>query len=369
MTIDKTAPAKGIQLEARVQRLLLNQGYFAARGIFIPGHYQASGASTPDIDVLGCMFSHDFVSTRVIYDCKSGKAHPVNRVLWLQTLARRIDADRAYLVRRDTRKDVKFYGLAEGIHFIDFSVLDRMEQDIGEATSIRGSSAAEYLGAVSGLQRSIRNQEISQAMRLIHSDFWFQPSCSVTKRVIAHYESIGTISTLPGLSLRWLQCLKSTLINLFTLVILRVCSEVVNLAQDERAEILKQRLVSDRIPYGQFISLVKTSIEYAHSVYAKQQGIPIGNLYDIPPPPYTDSLLDLIERALRHPKEAVLMPLFSEHLLFDYVIPGLTIDPQAIERIFQRPYGQLLGHYRDYIFFLSNISPSIKDFLKVVLGG
>ena len=162
--------------------------------------------------------------------------------------------------------------------------------------------------------------------------------------------------------------LVSNLISLFTLGVLRICSEVINLARDERAEILKQRLVSDRIPYDQFISLVRTSVEYAYSVYGKQQGLPLGNLYDIPPPQYTDSLLDLIERALKHPREAVLMPLFSEYMLFDYVLPGVTIDPQATELVFRRPYTQLLSHYRDYIFFLSRISPSIKEFLQILLS-
>lgn len=368
MTIDKTTSSTGIQLEARVQRLLFNQGYFAVRDIFIPGRYQASGASTPDIDVFGYLFSQDFTSIRVIYDCKSGRSHPVNRVLWLQTLARRIHADRIYLVRPNTKKHIKFYGLAEGVHFIDFSVLDRMEQDNIEATPVRGSSATEYLGAASELQRSTRNQQISRAMQLIHSDFWFLPSCSAVKRAIAQYESIAAISTLPGLSPRGLQWLKSTLISLFTIGVLRICSEVNNLDQDERAEILKQRLVSDRIPYERFISLVRSSFEYAHSVYGKQQGLPLGNFYNIPPPPYTDSLLDLIERALKHPREAVLMPLFSEHILFDYVLPGVTINPQAIELVFRRPYTQLLSHYRDYIFFLSRISPSIKDFLQILLS-
>lgn len=324
----------------------------------------------PDIDVLGYLFSHDFISTRIIYDCKSGKSHPVNRVLWLQTLARRINADRVYLVRHDTKKYIKFYGLAEGVHFIDFSVLDKMEQNNIGAIAIKGSSAAEYLGAASELQRSLkRQQDIGSAMQLIHSDFWFLPSCSALKKVITQYESVAAISTLPGLSPRGLQWLKSNLINLFILAVLRICSEVVNLNQDERAEILKQRLVYDRIPYDQFVSLVRTTIEYAHSVYGKQQGIPLGDLYNIPPPQYTDSLLDLIERALKHPKEAVLMPLFSEHVIFDYVLPGVSIDAQAIEQVFQRPYTQLLSHYRDYIFFLSRISSTIKDFLPILPNG
>jgi hypothetical protein len=366
MTSGHTSIPAGLQLEARIQRLLFNQGYFATRNVFLPGHYQARGASTPDIDVLGYSFSQDFVPTIVIYDCKSGRSAVVNRVLWLQALARRVNATRVYMVRRDTRKDIKYYGLAEGVRFIDFAMLNELEQDhIG--STINGSTTTQYLTTYYELDKSIKKSDLLHALKTIHTDFWFLPSISAVKQVIARYERIGAINTLPGLSPSSVQWLKSTLITLFVLGILRICSETIGLSRAEREELLRQRLVSDKIPYEEFTSLVKTSFEYAYTIYGKQQGLPIGEHYQIPPPKYSDSMLDLIARALKHPKEAVTMPLFSECLLFEYILPERTVDTHKIELIFGRPYSHLLSHYRDYIFFLSAICPTTKDFLRPLL--
>lgn len=185
--------------------------------------------------------------------------------------------------------------------------------------------------------------------------------------MIARYERVSEIGPLPGLSPGSLQWLKATLINLFILGILRICSEAIGLSQAERGEVLRQRLVSDKIPYGEFTSLVRTAFEYAYTIYGKPQGLAIGEHYQIPPPKYSDSLLDLITRALNHPKEAVTMPLFSECLLFEYILPEKTVDTKAIELIFGGSYDHLLSHYRDYIFFLSTICPKIKDFLRPLL--
>ncbi|MBA7684970.1 hypothetical protein ES703_93383 [subsurface metagenome] len=242
-----------------------------------------------------------------------------------------------------------------------------LEQIYIGTSPIVGSTQTQYLAASTEIERSPRSIDISQALKVLHTDFWFQPSCSAIKRVVAQYERIGAISTLPGLSPIGLQWLKATLINLFILGILKICSEVTNLTQNERKELLKQRLVSDKIPYDEFAHLVKTTFEYAHSIYGRERGLPLGEYHEIPPPAYTDSLLDLIERALRNPNEAILMPLFSETILFDYLLVGNTINKSAIETLLGRPFDRLLNHYRDYVFFLSNVCPSIRDFVRAIL--
>lgn len=360
-----TFVSKGTQLEGRLQRLLFHQGYFAVRNVFIPRHRQAPGAATPDIDVLGYMFTEDFVPRKVIYDCKSGKSQAVNRILWLQTMARRVNADRAYMVRPNTPQDIKFYGLAEGIYFVDFETLARMEREYTEGLPvIKGSTEAEFLAVTEELNRALKDSNVVRALQVIRTDFWFLPSCAALKQVLAQYECLGPLNTLPGLSSLALQWLKAMLVSLFTLGVLRMCSEVIGLAPTEREQVLKQRLVSDRIPYREFTSLVRTTFEYAHSVYGKQAGLPLGDFYEIPPPQYTDSLLDLVTRALRHPKEAILMPRFSEYMLFECVLRGKVVDTASVQQIFRRPYPALLGHYRDYLFFLNNICSSTRDFLS-----
>jgi hypothetical protein len=357
----------GTQLEGRIQRLLFHQGYFAVRDIFIPSHSQAPGASTPDMDVLGYTLTEDFHITKAVYDCKSGASQAVNRILWLQTVARRINADRVYLVRNKTKQAVKFYGLAEGVYFIDFDTLDMMEQAyMTSLPVINGSTTSEFLAATEELKRVRKNPDVERAIQVINTEFWFLPSCAALKKVVAQYERICPASTIPVLSDISLQWLKAMLVGLFTLGVLRICGEVVSLSPREREELLRQRLVSDRIPYSEFASLVKTTFEYAHSVYGKQAALPLGDYYVVPPPKYTDSLLDLITRALKRPREAILMPRFSECVLFEYVLLGKTVDQAKMEQLFRRPYADLLAHYRDYLFFLDAICPATREFLKTL---
>lgn len=355
---------KGIQLEGRIQRLLFNQGYFAVRNIFIPGHSRASGVTTPDIDVMGYSFTEDFLLTKVIYDCKSGKSQAVNRILWLQTMARRVKADRAYMVRPSTPRDIKLYGLAEGVHFIDLDRLTKMEQDyLGSLPVITGSTTPEFLTASEQLRMAVKDPNIGQALGIVRTNFWFTPSCAALKQVVGQYERLCPVNTLPGLSNPALQWLKAILINLFIVGILRICSDVSTLAPKEREQVLRQRLVSDKIPYTEFTSLIRTTFEYAHSIYGRQASLPLQELVEIPPPAYADSLLDLVARALKQPKEAVLMPRFSECVLFEYALPGRTIDTTKIEALFKKPYSDLQAHYRDYLFFLSSICQNTREFL------
>ncbi len=358
------ALTEGVLLEGRIQKLLLNQGYFAVRNVFIPGHYQARGANQPDIDVVGYQFTTDFTPIKVIYDCKSGSSQMVNRVLWFQTLSRRINAQRSYIVKKEIKRDIKLYGLAENMHLLDFFALDDLEKSFIGASPISGSSSPEYLSASLEINRLQKNATVKDALKVVRSDFWFQPSCSAIKRIIAQHERIGTISTLPGLSPMGLQWLKAMLISLFSLGVLNICSEVHLLNEQERKELLKRRLVSDKIPYNDFASLVKSTFEYAHLIYGEKQGVPLGTHYEVPPPDYTDSLLDLISRALRNPREAILMPRFSECILFDYVLRNAPINKANIESQFGLPFDKLLSHYRDSLFFLVNICPNIRDFIK-----
>ena len=361
----KTSVSKGVQLEGRIQNLLFHQGYFAIRDIFIPGHIRAPGASTPDIDVLGCSFTEDFLFKKIIYDCKSGGSQAVNRILWLQTITRRINADRVYMVRARTQRDIKLYGLSQGVYFIDFETLSKMEQDCTQGTPLmKNSTGYDFLVVPEALKRIGKNSEATPTMRVISTQFWFQPSCDALKQVIAQYEQIGPKSTLPNLSLKALQWLKAMLISLFTIGVLRICGEVISLSQKEREEVLRQRLVSDKVPYTEFNALVRNAFEYAYTIFGKQAALPLENYYEIPPPDYTDSLLDLIERALSNPKEAILMPRFSECVLFNYELLGENIDVEKVEKLFARPYTKLQSHYRDYLFFLNRICPTTKEFLK-----
>jgi len=358
---------EGTALEGRIQRLLFHQGYFAVRDIFIPGHSQAPGASTPDVDVLGCALTEDFYITKTAYDCKSGASQAVNRILWLQTVAQRIKANRAYIVRNRTKQGIKFYGLAEGINFIDLQTLTQMEEPyVTGSPQVEASASNVFLAATEELKSARKEPDVERAMQVIHTEFWFLPSCSALKRVIAQYERICPVKSIPGLSNPSLQWLKGMLVNLFALGVLRICGEVVSLSANERQELLRQRLVSDRMPYSEFASLVRTTFEYAYSVYGKQAALPLGDYYVVPPPPYTDSLLDLITRALKRPKEAILIPRFSECILFDYVLLGKTVDQAKVEALFRRPYGDLLAHYRDYLFFLDAICPSTREVLNAL---
>lgn len=356
---------KGILLEARVQRILFHQGYFAFRNIFIPGQEKWQGGSTPDIDVLGYRFSEDFVPLKVLYDCKSGSSRAVNRILWLQSVARVVQANRAYLVRPNTPSDLKFHALDRHVHFVDHHTLTELESFHVGDSQFYGSANQEFVIVQENLIRSKKKEDVvERVLQTLQRFYWFNPTGAALNKVLGQYEQIASINTIPGVPPRALQWMKGSLVNLFVLGILRLCGEVINLSANERGKILRQRLVSDKIPYNEFTSLVKTTFEYAYTVYAKQAALPMGDYHQIPPPDYSDSLIDLVDRALKRPKLAIAMPRFSELMIFEYVFQDKPIEMALVEDLFRLPYNELLAHYRDYLFFLTGVADCTKNLFK-----
>lgn len=362
-----TSLSKGIALENRIQRLLFQQGYFAIRNIYLSGYSQAKGASTPDIDVLGYIFTKDFIPIKVIYDCRTSSGQIVNRILWLQTLSRRIGANRAYMVRPKVKKDIKMYGLSEGINIVDFTNLESIEKSCSKnMASFQGSAGDSYVLLPIEVRSKNKHPVLGQAIRLIQTDFWFLPSYTAMKRTIGQYEKVMPYTTVPGISAHALNWIKAMLINLFVVGVLRIAGETLCLNDKEREDMLKQRLITEKLPHAEFMLLVKDIFEYAYSVYGRQAGLPFGSHHEIPPPDYADSLLDLVTRVLKNPEEAQLMPRFSECVLFDCILSGQSIDSSAMENYLKRSYTDLLRHYRDYLFFLNDRCQNTRDFLSIL---
>lgn len=116
--------------EYRVARLFFALGFFVRRGRDILTVNALDKAT--DLDVLAIRYSVPFRREIQIAECKDAvNAGPLDRIFWLNGVKQFVSADRATLVRRGTRWNIKDFAKGAGVEILDFPRLAEMEASLG----------------------------------------------------------------------------------------------------------------------------------------------------------------------------------------------------------------------------------------------
>src|SRR5258708_29016874 len=133
----------GDPLEYRVARLFVWSDFFVRRGREI--YTVAALDRATDLDVLAIRYSQSFQRDVQIAECKSDGDRPLDRIFWLSGVQRFVDAQRATLIRRSTKWNIKDFAKLAGVEVLDLPRLDELEKDAGIETSVwRGISDREF---------------------------------------------------------------------------------------------------------------------------------------------------------------------------------------------------------------------------------
>jgi hypothetical protein len=75
---------------------------------------------------------------------------------------------------------------------------------------------------------------------------------------------------------------------------------------------------------------------------------------DIPPPIYTDSLIENLERIYEHPRAAIQVPRLMDLVVYDYIIPRIELQRESLQMMFADDVVLIAKMAKNVITFLEN---------------
>jgi len=136
-------------------------------------------------------------------------------------------------------------------------------------------------------------------------------------------------------ALKYLACELTVLVGLH---ILWICSDVLGLPEKARREHISSKLTYGDLDPGTATNIINTARDLANEII--RTSVPKSmmpkevDFGDILPPPYTSSLIGLIERALARPNLYLSMPQHLDFLLFEQGIKGRDYSDDELMGLF-----------------------------------
>jgi hypothetical protein len=89
---------------------------------------------------------------------------------------------------------------------------------------------------------------------------------------------------------------------------------------------------------------------------------------DVPPPKYTDYLVDYIERIYEHPRAAIQVPRFLDVIINEFIIPKNDIDKNILQKTFNGDLSILAKMSKNVVIFLERAIGFPKEILQPLLS-
>src|SRR6266849_5978932 len=115
----------GDDLEYRIARLQIFSGFFVRRGC--PIYTIAALDRATDLDVLALRHSEPFRREMIITECKSGAPAPLDRIFWLTGVRDYTRATPAFLVRKRTKWNIKYFAKECCVQILDLPPTTEIE--------------------------------------------------------------------------------------------------------------------------------------------------------------------------------------------------------------------------------------------------
>lgn len=302
---------KGLLLEYRIKRLLFHMGYFPQNNIVIKTTSQESNDIITDLDVYGIQFHSDFSYATTWVDCKSGKANVLQHIEWINGIKNIIKVDNVIFIKPGVRKSTKEYARTLGIKIFDLEMLEHLEESFNIAHD-DWKGMYDYTTQsqqLSGLSRIVipNNHSFKKIAEFISSDYWTFDNFTQVKKCLTGIKQLSEYLNIP-LDPKQIQSIKwgvYSLISLFLLSTLKICSEIYYYSDKDKYEILHDGLVSGTIPIHKRKEIVDASYQIAAGVI--KQYIPdfdtstFHKINPFNPPLYFKAYYDLVLRIVSQP--------------------------------------------------------------------
>lgn len=320
------AITKGDAYELRLARLLYFEGSFVRRAIDLNMRF-GEDLTVTDLDILALHFSGDFGVSLTIGESKTaqGKKGPklADRLLWLSGLRDLVDADDAFVA---TAKGVgdRVRGLAERL---DIRVID--EKDLAHREHINGIAAdspwGPYDPRLLDRQREVYNsikkdQDLKRVYWFVRSEFWLLDVTTAVKRAFGAMRVLAKSwrsrpSEKGQESLLWLarQLQANIVVGL-----VRLASQCYREDPSKSSNrLLRELAAGPNLDYETLVRFSQNVDRFVTAVLRDTDADPGKHVdalgaFNPTPPPYSEPLIEVVERLAAEPVVATELPRFVD---------------------------------------------------------
>ena len=313
------APSKGELYECRVARLLHHEGAFVRRAVDLQLHFGEPFTVT-DVDVLALTFLPSLRRQVTVGECKTTEARnapsAADRLLWGSGVRRLVPgADRHFVaVVRPASDKVRALARQLGAGVMDERDLSRREQLLGlDPDDLSGPHDPAHLEREKQVYAVVkRDDELKRVWGFVRADFWFSDAVYGLKRALGALRLLARrwhpeLPAAEAETVRWLveEGTAAVVISLTELA-----GECYRQPHDVFERNITKRLSEGQVPFDVMQQVSKDVDRYLLAVL-EEEGIDpakaVGRLgaLDPSPPPYTEPLLEVLERLAETPRYSV----------------------------------------------------------------
>jgi len=347
---------EGEALEYRVGNVAFCQGYLSRRRIPVRQVFYPDRVDVSDIDVLGIRFDSNFGKHMALWECKAGLADgTVDRILWLLGLSQYSKAEFKGIVRPKVPDRVKLFATSMGVEVWDYEVLAHNEKIFGAASPIGYNNPTVYYQREIDNYRTIRDVDrLSKAYWYLKATFWFEPAETRIKRTLTAIsycqEEVNSLKKEIAQAAKDLLCEGMVLTSVAVLDFAGQLSSW--RATSHLKEQVSQRLTSGLGTEAERNEIIQAALEYTTAMKgAKARRTPPTPL-QVPPPKYTEPLVDLMDRFYERPTVAQRVPRLLDLLTYESIIPGKEVDKSRVKLFFGEDVEILAKMSKNVVTFL-----------------
>jgi|GEM_PF-2440753 len=368
--------SEGEILEYRMQRLFFYLGYFTRRRITLKSYFYPEKSDITDLDIIGITFSNNFYPNVIIGECKSGaKESTIDRILWISGLRRYFSSNQAFIARKHISQKIKDFAREMNVLAFDYNRIFELEKDLGIIDDWMGSHDLNYYQPrLKGYyQRISQENKLSRIYWFIRSEFWYTNNSIRLKKLITASEILSKYNRLIveaelREALKWL-IYESAI--LFSVSVLYLCGEVFSLTSEERERYIDHKMMYGLVPPEETKKIIELAYKVVNAKVREKtgEGLPRSEmLMEIPIPSFTSNLIELVERLLAKPKQAVEIPRFLDIALYEYCLKDKEVDEKVLKRIFPHDFNLILKLSKNILNFIIKNCNLAEEFFGDLLS-
>ena len=354
---------EGTIYEYQLKRLYFYMGNFARRGVTVRPLFEPGGIKIADVDVLGFRFLAGFRPHLTIGECKSGEnVGTIDRFLWMLGLSEYLHADEVFVAKRRFSHKTNELARSWGIIALDDERIAELERVwIPHGDLWLGSHDYRYFyERHKRLYDDIikKDSKLKAAFVFARSEFWYTKNTIRLKRTITHIDNLA--QDLVGdwsqddtaYSQRWLVL---ELIILLSVSVLCLCHQCYSFSRRDRERYVAELLAAGLLPIEELRKLRQAALQYVHQKVKELTGQ--GTLFppeasEVPPPDYTESLVDIVERLLARETQAHQVPRLLDLVVYEGVLKSGEVTSEILSPLFQGDLELTLKLAKNILFFL-----------------